>query len=178
MRFHRVAGLLLFAAAGCIWVARPSAPSRSRARLQQSVAGTYCFTTPTLAAHPDPVEGVSYRHWFPVARIAPGSIVGVREEGSAIVLAYTTVDGAMEEATLPQPGRWERGRYVADRPYANPFGAYRSRRSWIVYRLADDSLVLTDRRTDIGLTCLLLPTYQRTEASVVLAPSTSCGGSV
>ena len=176
MRFPRAAVLLPLAVAGCIWVARPTAPSRSGT--QQSLTGTYCFTTPTLAAHPDPVEGVGYRHWFPVAFIAPGSIVRVREEGSAIVIAYTTVDGTSREATLPQSGRWERGRYVAHIPYENPFGAYRSRRSLIVYRLADDSVVLTDRRTDTGLTCLLLPTYQTQEASVVLAPSTGCGGSV
>jgi hypothetical protein len=162
-RTGAVVAVLALLISGCIWVER--APQRAEGPIApQSLDGSYSFTTL------EEVTGEAFGHtFFPMRGIKPNSLVRVRADSTGVTFAYESESGTAQESRIAD-GRWTAAGYLRDLQYENAFGAYKSKRNVLVSRTGDGSLLITDTRTDVGFTCLFLPTFQKQRGSIVLKP--------
>lgn len=118
----------------------------------------------------------SWVQFLPTWEMKEYSLVDVRQsdEPQTLTFRYVDTSGQSKESVVRRPWRWEDDRMIIDIHHSNPFGFFRSRRGWVLYRLPGGRLTAVDTRSDTGLSCGLIPMHERLETVALLEPESAC----
>jgi hypothetical protein len=171
-----LAAAALIAAASCYTPGRSLEPTGSAVENTRDLSGAWCFTSGSSREYR---SGIGVLPFAPMYDVHEQSVITVRQNGNEIVFDYTARDGSQKQHTFDvakADGTWDGGKLVIHPSFgANPFGIYHSAATATMYRLADGRLVMTDKRSDTGLACALVPYRETNEVVLSMRPAAGSG---
>jgi hypothetical protein len=167
------AWLALFAAS-CVYTPRQRMTPSGEVSHTANFAGTYCFASEAASMRRYSASDPATIPFFSTYQLPEQTTVHVTHDATSVSMTFLGSDGTEQRQRYDfaaQGGHFDDGVLVV-KPFqaSSPFGWYRTRRKSTMYKLVDESLVMTDQHTATGLACALIPTHERSESVLTLRP--------